>query len=620
MAVQHVHGNVHTGDVHQVQLAAGVIGPPDGIGVPAAGTQNIPRRANPVFVGRDELLAEVAALFTPPRAGGLAGGVRAAVGQAITGLGGIGKSELALQYATRRTGPGAVVWWADAEHAETLELALADLAYRLQPKATADEWTTPQAAAWAIGWLQAHTGWLLVLDNVDDAALITPLLGQLPAGDILITTRRHIPWHLHGVTPVTLEVLLRAASVELLQDTIGGPDAPGAPAPDGFDAEAADALAAELGDLPLALQQAGAYIAVNQLSLDSYLHRLRQQTGVVLGKTAPGADPERAVARVFALTIESLTEDHPAAVDILRALAWLAPVPLPRQVVTQPASAALRDGGAATAEVDELLGLLASYSLLTLTPGTVTVHRLLQATVRDHDRGVSPHDEAAAGLTRGQATALAWLGDALPADPAGNVAGWGLWRDLLPHLDALYDHLPPHLPHLGLADLLGETGIYLLVQGLHQHALPLHQRALAIIEAALGPDHPDTATVLASLASTLGELGRHTDALPLEQRALAIIEAALGPDHPDTATVLASLASTLGELGRHTDALPLEQRALAVTEAALGPDHPATALLRDNLAATLDALGRSADAVVVHGGHPTAIPSADDRSSRPPRP
>jgi tetratricopeptide (TPR) repeat protein len=596
-----IQGDVYTGEVRAVHLARGVIQPSDGIAVPAPGVHNLPRRPSPVFVGRDDLMAQVAGLFAPPAGKTLTGGARAAVGQAITGLGGIGKSELALQYAHRRTGPGAVVWWADAENAQTLELGLADLGYRLQPRAAAEEWTTPQAAAWAVGWLQAHTGWLLVLDNVEDPDLIAGLLGHLTAGDILITTRRRIPWGKHGVTPLTLEVLPRPAAVRLLHDTVLATCRDlDAALPDGLDSDVPNAIADELGDLPLALEQAAAYLAAHQTALTDYLQRLRNQPTTILGSTAPGTAPQRAVARVFALTVTALIAQHPAAVDILRALAWLAPVPLPRQVITRPGGTEHEGAGTAAVEADELLALLASYSLISLTPTTVAVHRLLQATVRDHDRITSDQDDAA-GLTGAQETAVAWLSDAVPTDPAVNLAGWGLWRDLLPHLQAMFDHLPD-LPDRGLGRLLHEAAIFVAAQGRHDSALPLRQRALAITEAALGPDHPDTANVLDNLATTLGDLGRHADALALRERALAVTEAALGPDHPDTAARLDNLAATLGDLGRHADALPLRQRALAITEAALGPDDPTTALRKANLGYTFWALGRHTDALPLEQG------------------
>jgi hypothetical protein len=426
-----------------------------------------------------------------------------------------------------------VVWWADAETAQTLDSALAALTYRLQPAATAEAWTTTGVADWAVNWLQAHTGWLLILDNVEDPALISSLLGRLPTGDILITTRRDISWHVHGVTPLTLDLLPRPAAITLLQDitprTSGGA---AAPAPDGFDSDVADALAAELGDLPLALHQAGAYITANRLPLVTYLQRLRAQTNAMLRKTAHGADANRAVAKVFDLTVETLLQAEPAAVDILRGLSWLAPSNLSRGVITYRATREAdqaRKPDTAKAEnelvdVDDLLGLLASYSLITLTPATVGMHRLLQAAVREHDRTApSTGQDPGPGLTGGQATALAWLSEAIPTDPGRNVAGWGLWHDLLPHLDALFGHLPAHLPNLDFAALLTQTAHHLWAQGRHhRHAFRLDEQAVTITGAALGPDHPDTGFRLAGLAGTLDALGRPADALPLRERAVAI--------------------------------------------------------------------------------------------------
>jgi tetratricopeptide (TPR) repeat protein len=171
-------------------------------------------------------------------------------------------------------------------------------------------------------------------------------------------------------------------------------------------------------------------------------------------------------------------------------------------------------------------------------------------------------------------------------------------------------------PSAGVMKPLGapcvSTAFILWVQGRHERALLLEQRALAINRTALGPDHPITATVLDNLAAKLWALGRVTEALPLHRRALPVAEAALGPDHPDTAERLAALAATFAALGQHADALPLQQRALAITEAALDPDHPTTATRLGTLAATLDAFGRHADAAALRKRIPTATPSADD--------
>jgi tetratricopeptide (TPR) repeat protein len=577
---------VPAGDVRPVRRAAGVVTSPDDVAVPAGGASNLPRRPSAVFVGRQAALEDVTRLFarTDPRGGVGGPGV---AGQVISGLGGVGKSELALQYASRRLGSGAVVWWVGAETTEELELGFAELAFRLQPAtatAASSGWTTTEAAAWAVGWLQAHTGWLVVLDNVEDLAVVEPTLGRLTTGDVLITTRRDLAWHRHGFTPIRLDVLTRQASIQLLRDTVLGSDAStGA----GFDEAAAGVLAGELGDLPLALEQAGSYIAQQRISLPAYLARLRQAPGDVLARVAEGGRQARAVAQVWSITFDTLTERAPHAVPILHGLAWLAPDNLPRDVVSAPATTEAGED-----DVDHLLGVLASYGLIRLTDTTVSIHRLLQTVLRAAS-GMDPQ-----GRPDSRDAALSWLSAALPPGaPSENVEGWPRWRELLPHIEALVPRFPENQPDTSLASLLGRTGFYLSVQGRHLEALPLEQRALAITEAALGPDHRTTGTRLDSLALTLGDLGRHEEALPLQQRALAITEAALGADHRTTGTRLDNLASTLGALGRHEEALPLRQRALAITEAALGPDHPTTGTRLNNLGATLGALGRHQDAL-----------------------
>lgn len=136
-----------------------------------------------MFVGRDSALGRLT--------GALAGDASAVVTQAVYGLGGVGKSELALQYAVACRAEYPLIWWITAEDAARVQAGLAALATRLcRPVATAG--TTAEAADWAVGWLQVHRGWLLILDNVSDPDDVEPLLGQLAGGHILITTRRDI--------------------------------------------------------------------------------------------------------------------------------------------------------------------------------------------------------------------------------------------------------------------------------------------------------------------------------------------------------------------------------------------------------------------------------------------
>jgi CHAT domain-containing protein/Flp pilus assembly protein TadD len=146
------------------------------------------------------------------------------------------------------------------------------------------------------------------------------------------------------------------------------------------------------------------------------------------------------------------------------------------------------------------------------------------------------------------------------------------------------------------AEVLNKKVVELYRAGKYAEAIPLAQRALAIREKALGPDHPDVATSLNSVALLYDNLGRDADAEPLYKRALAIREKALGPDHPDVAQSLNNLAELYGAQGRYADAEPLYKRALAIWEKALGPDHPDVAMSLNNLAELYRAQGRYADA------------------------
>jgi tetratricopeptide (TPR) repeat protein len=216
----------------------------------------------------------------------------------------------------------------------------------------------------------------------------------------------------------------------------------------------------------------------------------------------------------------------------------------------------------------------------------------------------------------------------LRADAPGKIMGapedWPRWALLLPHVLAAtshFDTLSGQAQRAAGADaswLLDRAATYLQVHARLADARALAERALAIAEAAYGPDDPAVAAGLSNLALILGDLGRAAEARPLAERALAIDEAAYGPDHPDVATDLNNLASILGDLGQLAEAWPLAERALAITEAAYGPDHPTVATLRTNLAAILadpaqpDDTGRPA-------GRPLSIdeaPGAGRRSDR----
>ncbi|NAS26633.1 tetratricopeptide repeat protein [Herbidospora sp. NEAU-GS84] len=522
----------------------------------ATGLNNLPRPPATIFVGRGEALRDLDDALT--------GDANVVITQSVYGLGGVGKSELALHHAHASRARYVLRWWITAADPRRLDAGLAALTRRLTGQ---EPESTERAVEWAITWLQVHRGWLLILDNVENADDIQPLLGQLNHGHVLITSRRDIGWHRLAI-PIKLDVLAPESGTDLLTGLTGRTSAEMR--------AVAEAIATELGNLPLALEQASAYIHQTGVTFDRYLAKLKAQPAKMHAATGDGSTAYTTIDRLWRITLETIAKRNPTAVGLLHLLAHYAPDDIPREILPTEWN---------EDETDELLGLLASYSMITLTDDAISMHRLVQAVLRATESAES----------RGmREPALDLVSAALPENPQQNVAGWSFWRRLTPHVLAL---AAAEDGSETLGAILNQAVIFELTQGNAAAAHSLACSSLRICEAALGPDHADVASRLANLASTLWSLGRAADALALQQRALTITETTLGADHPDVGDQLANLAITLRALGRTVDALPFNERALTITETAFGPSHPHVAARLANLATTLWTLGRAEEAL-----------------------
>jgi hypothetical protein len=226
------------------------------------------------------------------------------VTQAVYGLGGVGKSELALQYAGAHRDDYGLVWWITAANTGQMETGLAGLAGRLCP-VVAVAGTTSDAVGWAIGWLQSHDGWLLILDNVEETDDVEPLLGQLGGGHVIVTSRRDADWG-RLADPLRLDVLAPDAAAQMLMLRTGEHDA--------ADEQSAAQIAAELGFLPLALDQAAAYIVQQRISPAAYLDSLRRNPARM---HAAGTSAQRTITRLWDLHITAIRDQNPAAPRLL---------------------------------------------------------------------------------------------------------------------------------------------------------------------------------------------------------------------------------------------------------------------------------------------------------------
>jgi len=494
----------------------------------------------------------------------------------LSGLGGAGKTRLALEYAWRHGNDYTARLFAAADSAEALQRNLAGLC---RPLALVEQQETDESKQCdaVIAWLRQHPGWLLILDNADTeaaAAAVEELAPRLLGGHLLVTGRL-TNWS-HRLQPLPVDILPPDAAAEFLLARTATKRRPLA-----NDNVQAALLAETLGYLALALEQAGAYICKHRLTFEDYLGQWSHQRDRVLAWYDKRLmQYPKSVAVTWQTSFDQLGA---SARQLLQRLAWLSPAPIPQALLEVPIAGSENETSSFAA-----LAELESYSLVTRARDnpSFTVHRLVQVITRRQQ-----DDPGNTRLTE----ALRWLGDAFAGDPE-DVRNWPVLNPLVPHAQAVAGHADAAGIIAPTARLLNQLGIMYLTKSLYAEAEPLMRRALAIDEASLGPDHPDVALDLNNLAQLLKDTNRLTEAEPLMRRALAIDETNLGPDHPDVALDLNNLAQLLMDTNRLTEAEPLMRRALAIDETNLGPDHPYVATYLSNLAQLLKATNRLAEA------------------------
>jgi Domain of unknown function (DUF4062)/Tetratricopeptide repeat len=508
----------------------------------------------PVFLaGREELLAELDARLTADDCAG----PRVV---ALCGLGGAGKTSVAVEYAYRHLGEIGLAWQFTAEDRQVLAATFGELAAQLG----VPDLNVRDPVASVHGVLAAHrAGWLLVFDNAPDRASIAAFVPPAGRGQVLITSRNQI-WPPGQALDVP--VLDPEVAAEFLVHRTGDPDK-----------QAALGLAGELGGLPLALEQAAAYIQASGNSLAGYLGSFQQRRTDLLARGEP-TDYPKTVATTWALAFEHLQQAAPGAVGLLRLLAYCAPEAIPMRLLLQPRPGL---GGQLSPKVAQVLmplledplavndaiAVLRRYSLISPSAsGRVSVHRLAQTVTADQ----MPMELAEAWR---QATAVV-IEAAVPGD--------GTQPDLWPEFAALLPHAQAALP--ADSDGMERISTYLGHSGSYGAARDRYREIVEARARVLGPEHPDTLTALENLAFWTGLAGDAAGARDQLAALLSICERLLGPEHPDTLTVRADLARWTGEAGDAAGARDQSAALLPIRERVSGPEHPDTVNARLNLA------------------------------------
>ncbi len=525
---------------------------------------------------------------------------------ALHGMGGVGKTQLAVEYAHRHAGDYRLVWWVDAERTALLAEKFAALA---GPLNLPSDGPLPDVAAGVLAALGRQQRWLLVFDNAEEPAA---LRSWFPAGlgHILITSRNPA-WDALAAT-VEVDLLPRAESTALLTRRLPS-----------LDVAVADGLAAELGDLPLALAQAAGYLTRTQLPAADYLDRFRRRRQAFLGK---GDDPLYAgrIDTCWSVSLERLTTEAPAAVQLLELCALLAPEHIPMGLLGQPdllepPLSGIVAGDDPGVDLDDTIAALLDYSLARRIGDGLVVHRLVQTVV-------------AGQLTSTRRTRVGdmlgrLLGTAVP-DDAEDPAAWPAWAALGPHLLHAQAGLigvddPHRLRHA--ADLFCW---HLYVRGEYRAARQIAGRLYQQNLADLGPDHHDTLETATTLAAVHAALGDHQAARTLDEDAWFRRRRILGDDHRHTLVSAGNLAIRLAALGDAQGASELERDTWLRRRRILGDDHPNTLATASNLAIRLAELGdlRGARDLaedildrrrrILGSDHPDALQSANNLAVR----
>lgn len=548
----------------------------------------VPFEQNPSFTGRELELQRVRQmLFTG----------RQTVKVAITGLGGVGKTHLALElaYRIRAENKDCSVIWIPATSKESLEQAYLNAARLLGIPGWEDEKADIKKLVQEYLSGDSAGQWLLVIDNADDISMWidqpTPdssrLIDCLPRskyGSIIFTTRdKKAAVKLAGPAGrnvVEVSELDEAGATQLLQKYLSEDLL--------NDQQHVTALLDKLCNLPLAITQAAAYINANGIDLATYLSLLEDQEDVVIELLSEDFEDEgryrdlkNPVATTWLISFEQVRKRDPLAADYLSFMACVDAKEIPQSL--------LPPGPSRKKEIDAM-GTLQGYSFITKgsagssnpVDSAVNIHRLVHMATRN--------------WLRTENLLADWTGRAIVrlVEVIGDVSHDNrvAWRSYMAHASYVLGSRFASEDDENRLDLLEQYGICLRSDGRYREAeMPLKQ-VMESRKAKHGADHPDTLTSMASLALTLSNQGRWEEAEKLDVQVMETSKVKLGADHPSTLISINNLASTYGNQGRWEEAEKLLMQVMETSKAKLGADHPSTLIRISNLAITYYNQGR----------------------------
>jgi tetratricopeptide (TPR) repeat protein len=532
----------------------------------------VPYQRNPFFTGREDILERLHEAFAVENWVGLS------QAQGVHGLGGIGKTQTAIEYAYRYREEYQAIFWVRADSPGALLTDFVSIAEQLQlPERTLPDQRLIVEAVQR--WLRINSGWLLIFDNVEEFTILDLFLPKSSRGHVLLTTRAR---GLGGIAQrIEIEqmqpeigalFLLRRSGVLALPSPLEA-------SPEDERSVALD-IVAEMGGLPLALDQAGAYIRATSCTLSDYLELYRTRSTLLLEEQRSESDYPESVATTWSLSFEKVLQAAPVAVELLYLFAFLSPDAIPEEIITEGSvhmGDLLEPIAHNQLQLDLAMSEILKYSLISrhAEQSTFTMHRLVQVVLK-----------ASMSTPLQYLWAIRAVKAMSDTFPPVEFSTWSRCQRYLLHAQTCATLIEEWELHFAsAARLLNQTAVYLRVRAQYAEAEPLYLQALRIWKQTLGSLHSNVAAALNNLAYLYEEWGKYEPVEQLYQLAQVIWEQTERQDHPLIAVCLSNRANLYVQQGKYEEAESLYQQALAIRLQKMGPEHPDTATIFHKLAA-----------------------------------
>ncbi len=539
----------------------------------------VPYRRNPYFTGRDDLFCFLDECLASTTQTKFTMTCYDALTQplALTGLGGIGKTQIAVEYAYRAYAQGkyAHVLWINAAGEEAILASFTSLAALLPTFPAANETNQQKLVDAVKQWLErCMQSWLLIFDNADDLSSIQNYFPRYGNGSLLLTTRAHavgslaLAVEVEKMSFIEGECLLlrRSQRVQQMSDE---------------KVNAVEHLVRILDHFPLALDQAGAYIEETGCTFDMYLHLYQTHRRALLARRgAQATNYPESIFTTWSLSFQMVKQANPAAAQLLQLCAFLAPDHIPEELLKEGASywpAPLQQAVEDPFTFNQLLEVLFRFSFIKrLTEDRMlSIHRLIQVVQLDM---IDPEEQS-----RWAERIVHVVNNLFPCQPNEDVSSWPQCLRYLEQVQACMMLIEQYRLQISeAADLLDRAGVYLRIHASYPLAEAFYQQVLCLHEKLWKRHHLETARTLNNLGMLCWQQGKYEQVEPYYDRALYICEEQLGT-HPETAKILHNLGILYYYRGEYEQAEAYYQRSLSLREKLLGTHHPETAGTQNNL-------------------------------------